>query len=552
MDIVALANYNRRPQGSIEQVASRLLFGERSVFFIAWIKDSLFRLARQLTEPFVYFYVHWIRRDPEASIPAEYQNRSKRLLRSVPAVFLAIAILGLVTLSAASSTTIQKRYRQRLEDSASKLQEGQLLRVGQRILAESATFGSEDRFELAKRLAEVDPVLNAGISDRIVESLAPEDTQGFPPAHRARALADAEILNQQPIDSQGLKALGWHLQQSSGLEDIPLLRVRSQYYIATGQIEIASSELSKLAQIAPEYWFALAEVLLGRGDLNAARNALSRAAQVYEKLVGQNPADAEARIRYATALGRLGEFDSAIESMKAGWKLTNDTRFSDGICDLYLMKYQKQRNLQSPVDQQWIHLQQAFDWNSKNRLAYEALSQLCADQNALSLGDQLRDKIDSLLDKSDYTPELLFAKTNLVLAQGDRTMAIGLLSDLVGKYPDFHPALNNLAWLQTDRADVPIEELQKAEKDARRAVELVPSSGSYRDTLGVILTKQKRWTEAIAEFERSLRGSQSPPIPTLEKIAEAYHQIGQEELSRQYRARIEQLVPSSETLQKFR
>lgn len=108
MDIVALANYNRRPQGSIEQVASMLLFGERSVFFIAWIKDSLFRLARQLTEPFVYFYVHWIRRDPEASIPAEYQNRSKRLLRSVPAVFLAIAILGLVTLSAASSTTIQK------------------------------------------------------------------------------------------------------------------------------------------------------------------------------------------------------------------------------------------------------------------------------------------------------------------------------------------------------------------------------------------------------------------------------------------------------------
>ncbi|MFM8398654.1 MAG: FHIPEP family type III secretion protein, partial [Pirellula sp.] len=32
-------------------------------------------------------------------------------------------------------------------------------------------------------------------------------------------------------------------------------------------------------------------------------------------------------------------------------------------------------------------------------------------------------------------------------------------------------ALNNLAWLQADRGDVSNEELQKAEKDARRAVE---------------------------------------------------------------------------------
>jgi tetratricopeptide (TPR) repeat protein len=524
-----------------------LLFGERSVFLIAWIKDSLFRLSRQLTEPFVYFYEHWIRRDPDGCVPAGYRNRRVRLLRSLPAVLIAIAILGLATLCAASSTTIQKRYRDRLEDSADKAHESQLLRIGQRILTEPAIFGSEDRFELATRLVEVNPVLNASISDRIVESLAPEDTQGFPPAHRARALADAQILNEQPIDSQRLKALGWHLQQTSGLEDIPLLRVRSQYYIATGQFELASSELSKLAQSAPEYWFALAEVLLRRGDLNSARSALSRAAQVYEKLVGQNPADAEVRIRYATALGRLGEFDSAIESMKAGWKLTNDIRFSEGICDVYLMKYQKHRNLQSSVDQQWMNLQQAIEWNPKNRLAYEALSQLCADQNAQSIGDQLRDKIESLLDQSYYTPELLFAKTNLVLAQGDRKLAIGLLSDLVVKYPDFHPALNNLAWLRTDQGDVSIEELQKAEKDARRAVELVPRSGSYRDTLGVILTKQNRWTEAIAEFERSLGNSQGP-IPTLEKIAEAYHQIGQEELSKQYRARIEQLKPSTQSL----
>lgn len=516
------------------------------MFVFTWLKKFLFRFARQLTEPFVYFYEYWLRKDPDASVPAVYQNRGKLFIRSIPSVFFAIAILGLAVVAGASSASIQKQYRKRLEAFDRSSPAGQLMRIGHRVLSDSAVFGSEDRFELARQLAEVGPELSAPISDRIVERLAPEDTQGFSKAHRARALSYARILGQEPIDALGLKALGWHLQQSSNLEDIPLQRVRSQYYIATGQIEQASSELTKLAQSAPEYWFALAEILLGRGDLNSARNALSRAAQVFERLVGQNPADAEARLRYATALGRLGEFDSAIESMKTGWSLTNDLRFSEGICDVYLMKYQKHRNLQSAVDQQWSHLQQAIEWNPKNRLAFEALSQLCADPKAQPIENQLLGKIDTMLLKSEYTPELLFAKTNLWLSQGDRTKAVEWLSDLVGKYPDFHPALNNLAWLQADRIDASVEDLQRAEKQALRAVELVPTSGSYRDTLGLILTKQKRWTEAIAEFERSLRNSTSP-IPTLEKIAEAYQEIGQVDLAKQYRARIEQLKSPTAT-----
>jgi uncharacterized protein HemY len=69
---------------------------------------------------------------------------------------------------------------------------------------------------------------------------------------------------------------------------------------------------------------------------------------------------------------------------------------------------------------------------------------------------------------------------------------------------------------------------------------LLPSSASYRDTLGLVLVKQGRWTEAIAEFELSLLNSQNP-IPTLEKIAQCYQELGQRDLSEQYRLRIEQM-----------
>jgi uncharacterized protein HemY len=56
----------------------------------------------------------------------------------------------------------------------------------------------------------------------------------------------------------------------------------------------------------------------------------------------------------------------------------------------------------------------------------------------------------------------------------------------------------------------------------------------------MVFFKQRRWTEAIAEFEVALRSSQNS-LPTLEKIAQAYQELGQLELSNQYRSRIEQL-----------
>ena len=515
---------------------------------LEWIVSFLSRLARQSIEPLVYFYAYWFSADPEATTPEVLVKRRKLLVRSLPALSLTLLALGLGLLASMNSSSLQKQYRKRLDEG--QLLEGQLVRIGHRILSHGAEFDSEDRFALARRLAELDSASVAQQSDGIVEQLAPEDSQGYAPAHRARALASASILSRRPIDNQALKTLGWHLQQSIGLEDPPLQRVRSEYYLATGQTDLAYNELSKLAQTAPEYWFALAEVLLARRDLNSARNALSRAAQVYEKQVSQNPADAESRIRYATAMGRLGEFDLAIESMKTGWKLTKDPRFTEGICDAYLMKFQKQRNLQGPIDQQWSILQQALEWNPDNRLVYEAFSQLCADPRAQSIAVQLDQKLEELLSSSAYKPELLFARSNLLLhssaasslaASPPRSeQAVELLTEIASKYPDFHPALNNLAWLLVQRTDTSTEDVQMALGYAQRAVELLPKSASYRDTLGLILTKQQRWTEAIAEYEISLRDSQNP-IPTLEKISQAYQSIGQVDLAQQYKKRIEQI-----------
>jgi tetratricopeptide (TPR) repeat protein len=498
------------------------------------------RLARQSFEPLAYFYENWIRSNPDATKPASLIERRRYLIRSIPALLISLALIGVSLLSFATSSGVQKRYRQYLEQSTGALEGLKIDRIGERILGDQVGFSSEDRFELARKLAELDSEKGSAKSDSIVEKLAPDGAQGFALAHRARALAGASVLGRQPIDITALKSLAWHLQQSMGLEDQPLQRLRSQYYVSTGQIEKASKELSRIAESSPEYWFALAEVLLSARDLNAARNALNRAAETYSEFVSKDPADPEARIRYATALARLGEFDGAIESMKTGWKLTNDERFPEGIGEIFLMKFQKQRNVQSPIDQQWEHVQEALAWDPNNRLAYQALSQLCADPDSKRISPSLSEKIEQLLGESKYTSELLFAKSNLMLSLGQGADAERLLTEIVHKYPDCHSALNNLAWLRIDRSDVSSEGLLQAETIARKAVDALPSSSAYRDTLGLVLTKMQRWSEAIAQFEISLRNSQNP-IPTLERIAEAYENIGQLELAQQYRSRVEKL-----------
>lgn len=510
------------------------------MFVLRWLVEFFWRIVQQCAEPFVYFYEYWFHRDPDVPIPAWVEQRRKYLKRSIPAILAVLCVIGIGISGVASSSWVKKRYRERLEGFARGTQEIQIARLGQRIVSEGSIFGSEERFELACRLSELDSEICSAQSDRLMDYLAPGDSQGYAPAHRLRALAQSKILGQKPIDPGKLESLGWHVRQSLGIEDEALQRTRSDFYMATGKMDLATSEISKLANVSPDYWFALAELLLAKGDLNLARNALSRAAGAFEKLVSLNPADIEARIRYATALGRLGEFDSAIEIMSNGWKLTPDERFREGLCEIYLMKFQKQRNIQGPIDQQWEHLQSALEWNPGNRLVYEGLSQLCADVRVRAIAPMVRSKIDSILNATEFSSELLFAKSNLLLVDKQFGLAIEALRQIVQKDQEFHPAMNNLAWLLIDQATVLPEHFEQAQWNAKRAVELLPSSASYRDTLGLVLFKQGRWTEAIAEFEVSLRNSQNS-LPTLEKIAQAYQELGQNELAAQYRSRVEQL-----------
>ena len=86
-------------------------------------------------------------------------------------------------------------------------------------------------------------------------------------------------------------------------------------------------------------------------------------------------------------------------------------------------------------------------------------------------------------------------------AAGNLEAAIALLSEAIATGPEFAAAYNTLAWLYADKLE---SNLAEAETLARRAHELDPEATHIYDTLGWILYKQGRYTEALNVFKQAL------------------------------------------------
>lgn len=86
-------------------------------------------------------------------------------------------------------------------------------------------------------------------------------------------------------------------------------------------------------------------------------------------------------------------------------------------------------------------------------------------------------------------------------AVGNMEKAVELLTQAIAAGPEFVAAHNTLAWLYADKLGT---NLAEAERLARRAHELAPDAAHIYDTLGWILYKQVRYTEALNAFEQAL------------------------------------------------
>jgi len=111
----------------------------------------------------------------------------------------------------------------------------------------------------------------------------------------------------------------------------------------------------------------------------------------------------------------------------------------------------------------------------------------------------------------------------------------------VEQNPDFHEALNDLAYTLVTGFDEP----RTALEHAKRAVELRPDNAGYHDTLGAVYMALEEYDSAQASLERSLE--LSPSAPTHVRLAEVLIELDDGARAREHLDRAAQMNPDRET-----
>ena len=141
-------------------------------------------------------------------------------------------------------------------------------------------------------------------------------------------------------------------------------------------------------------------------------------------------------------------------------------------------------------------VRKAIDLNPNLASAYDLLVTIYLVTDRLPLA---RRELEAILSKSPNNPAAWMTLATIEEKQTDYAKAAEAYEKLLTFKPDFVPALNNLAYLYVER----LNQLDKAQRLARKARTLAPGDPSVADTLGWVLLKRKQYQEALSYSEEA-------------------------------------------------
>lgn len=121
------------------------------------------------------------------------------------------------------------------------------------------------------------------------------------------------------------------------------------------------------------------------------------------------------------------------------------------------------------------------------------------------------------LAKFSLNTELLYQHAIMLDRLGKKEAMLGQMRKVLEIQPDHVPSMSYLAFSLAELN----QHLSQAEELARRALQLTPQDGYVLDTLGWVLFKQKKFSEAIQVLEKA-HAYQSSASVIAEHLADAY------------------------------
>lgn len=137
--------------------------------------------------------------------------------------------------------------------------------------------------------------------------------------------------------------------------------------------------------------------------------------------------------------------------------------------------------------------------------------------------------------KSDTDRQLLrearLALSNIYVHLEDLSKAQQPLEEVLDEFPDDIGAMNDLGYLWADQG----KNLEMALEMVKKAVAKEPKNRAYRDSLGWVYYRLKRFAEAAVELELAIQtepGKDGPDGVILDHLGDAYHALGRNEDAR--------------------
>lgn len=312
------------------------------------------------------------------------------------------------------------------------------------------------------------------------------------------ALRRGDLKGAQAAVQEGLKRDPKHL---------PARLASARLAVLAGDTAQAETLLKALVQQEPR--FLPAQIDLGEVYLNTNRAALAE--PVFKQAIGMPGAGWNAWQGLVRAQARLNQAAEALKTLeKAATQFPGNAQPWVVAAELAQSTGDRAAALR--------HAQQAVKTDGKSVPAQMALADaLVANEQA---GKAL-DSLQTLLSLPEVPAALVHTKMAMIKA-GRKDLDGALASYRLALRADakYHPALNNLAWMNAERK----LELDEALRSARRAVELQPRQPSYVDTLAFVHLARKEPKVALELLNKALKEQPDQPLLLL-RLAQTHQAL---------------------------
>ncbi len=374
---------------------------------------------------------------------------------------------------------------------------------------------------------------------KILDKLAPEDTAGYGPAHRYKALLLMNLLrtgNQKVSDMT--PRLQWHLKYGAREPTASNHQLWAAFYTIIGQTDKAIAEQTLAAQQNPDLWIEAAAMCDAKQRLEDRTRFLSRAEAHARRALEVNPLDLPRRLMLTRVLVDQKRLDEAEVVLRAGYQLAASPELRRALSNLEIVRYEQtppesltlsDEELKGRVKtlgkaleidptnpavlRHWGLLHERFATVEQKSLLIKMLEQSIVDGQATAFGH--------------------FTLGGMLWQSGQHEEGMFHMEQAFKLDPRFMDAANNLAWMLATQ-DPP--DMERANALIREALKFSPNHVDYLDTYTEVLVREKKWDDALVILERLFpRVGPTQKKELHRRLALVYENLGKADLAKLHR-----------------